>query len=520
MRALFDAVGPAAEAALSCSLLDHFAKDSARVDALSVTVGPFFADFSKTHLDPGLIAAAAGWWQGSDAAVWLESVRRGGLANSTERRAALHEAWRAAYPPATVAAHVAEVNHAMQALVADWRASDATALVHIGIGGSSLGPELALTALAPHGGRFDVRVVGNLDASATLRALQGLDPQRTRVIVASKSWTTLETQTNMTMVHAWLRAGGVACPESVTAALTGRGDLARAAGISSARIFDVPDWVGGRFSLWSAIGLPIALQLGWDGFQRLRQGAALMDSHAAETPLARNAPWLAALAGWLYACIAGCGSRATFAYDDRLRMLPAHLSQLEMESLGKSVTRDGAPVACGIGAMWGGVGTDVQHAVIQAVQQGHRTVPVDFVAVQQCGHDHADRHRLVLASMLGQAAMMLRGKNADAVRAEMSAAGHAPEDIEELVPHKSCPGNRPSTTILLDRLTPEALGALIAFYEQRTVMLAAFLGVNPFDQWGVEMGKAAALRLAHGQASGVFDPSTAALAARLLHPGT
>lgn len=513
---LHAAIEPA-RAALRRPLTALFEDEPGRAQALTIETAGILADLSKTHIDPSLIEAAARSWEESGAAAWYAGVGSGAVVNTTEQRAAWHEAWRMQPPPATVASEIESVNAAMRALVADWRGSDARAVLHLGIGGSALGPDLALAAVTPRtGGRFDVRVVANVDAEAFLRASAGLDPRTTRVVVASKSWTTLETQANFALALDWLRAGGVADPGAHCAAITSKPELARAAGLAAGRIFPMPDWVGGRYSLWSAIGLPIALQLDWNGFEALRGGAAAIDAHARGAPLARNMPWLMALAGWLYAVVAGHGSRALFTYDERLRLLPAHLSQLEMESLGKGVTRDGAPLARGCVSLWGGVGTDVQHAVMQAVHQGPAVVPVDFVAVAAPDHDHADMHRQLIANMLAQAAVLLAGKDAAAVEAELTAQGMDPAHARAAAPHRVFPGNRPSTTLILDRLEPRTLGALIALYEQRTVMLGAMLGVNPFDQWGVEMGKVVARQLAAGDGRDRFDPSTAALAARLL----
>jgi glucose-6-phosphate isomerase len=492
-------------AALASSLSQMFAADPGRADAYAVDVAGVHIDLSKTHLTAELVSAAEAWWQ-TGGARWLADVAAGAIVNGTEQRAALHSAWR---DPAATDPIIAETNAKMQAIVADWRASDAKAILHLGIGGSALGPDLALAALSPReGGRFDVRVVANIDAEAVLRALRGLDPKRTRVILASKSWTTLETQSNAALLRRWFADGGVAL-DDVSVAISERTDLALASGLPPERVLALPAWVGGRYSLWSAIGLPLALQLGWDGLAALRAGAHAMDQHALSAPFARNAVLLSALAGWLYTEIAGYGARAVFAYDERLKLLPAHLAQLEMESLGKSVGRDGSQRPTGAPVLWGGVGTDAQHAVFQALHQGPHVVPVDFVGVVNPDHGEADHHRQLMANMLAQSAVLLAGKDEAQVRAELGSADPA------LAPHKVFPGNRPSTTLLLDQLTPATLGAVIAFYEQRTVAQAAFWDINPFDQWGVEMGKVVARQLASGGDFGSLDSSTQALARRL-----
>jgi glucose-6-phosphate isomerase len=322
------------------------------------------------------------------------------------------------------------------------------------------------------------------------------DPTATLVAVASKTFTTTETMLNARSALQWLEEGGVADPYGKLIALTASPDKAIAFGVDETRILPFAETVGGRYSLWSSIGFPAALALGWDAFESLLEGAAAMDRHFRFAPFEANAPVLAAFADIYYADVRGAETRATFAYDERLRLLPSYLQQLEMESNGKSVRLDGSPAGRATAPiLWGGVGTDAQHAVFQLLHQGTHLVPVEFVAAIEPGDSlHEDHHRQLLINCFAQGAALMSGRHADD-------------------PHRSYPGNRPSTTILLDRLDPATLGALLAFYELRTFANAALLGFNQFDQFGVEHGKEMA-KAQDGEGEPEFDPSTEALIER------
>ena len=322
-----------------------------------------------------------------------------------------------------------------------------------------------------------------------------MDPKATLVAVASKTFTTTETLMNAESALEWLRDGGVEDPYGQVIALTAAPEKAMEWGVDQSRILPFAESVGGRYSLWCSIGFPVAAALGWAAFEELLEGAAEMDRHFRTAPLAQNAPAQAAFADLYYAQARKCQTRAVFAYDERLRLLPDYLQQLEMESNGKSVTADGkqldrptAPVT------WGGVGTDAQHAVFQLLHQGTHTIPVEFIASKTPGHDFDPaHHETLLINCFAQGAALMRGRDsADKAR--------------------SYAGNRPSTTILLDDVTPSAVGALIAFYEHRTFANAVLLGINPFDQFGVELGKEIARGIAENGPDG-FDPSTSALIA-------
>jgi glucose-6-phosphate isomerase len=324
-----------------------------------------------------------------------------------------------------------------------------------------------------------------------------LDPATTLIVVASKTFTTLETLANLEAAREWLREGGVADPDGRVIAVTAAPEAALAHGIDDTRILVFGEGVGGRYSLWSSVGVTAALALGWDAFETLLEGAAEMDRDFRFAEPGDNVPLIAAFADRLYVERFECQTRAVFAYDERLRLLPFYLQQLEMESNGKSVTSDGKPVAHPTAPVtWGGTGTDAQHAVFQLLHQGTILTPVEFVAVTEADDaQDPEHHRLLLLNAFGQGAALMQGKASDD-------------------PQRSYAGDRPSTTILLDRLDARSLGALIAFYEHRTFANAVLLGINPFDQFGVELGKQIAKQLAEGADDGDLDVSTRALIER------
>jgi glucose-6-phosphate isomerase len=374
---------------------------------------------------------------------------------------------------------------------------DVTGILHIGIGGSVLGPALLVDALGRRASAFNVRFLSNIDGAAFDEAVKSLDPATTLVVVASKTFTTLETLSNLEAARAWLREAAVEDPDSRTIAVTAKPEAALDQGIDETRILQFGEGVGGRYSLWSSVGLTAALALGWDAFEALLEGAAEMDRHFRFTEPAANIPLIAAFADRLYVEQLGCQTRGLFAYDERLRLLPFYLQQLEMESNGKSVTTDRKPVNDPTAPVtWGGTGTDAQHAVFQLLHQGTVLVPVEFVAVRE-GDDaqEPEHHRMLLLNAFAQGAALMQGRQSDD-------------------PQRSYSGNRPSATVLLDKLDARSLGALIAFYEHRTFANAVLLGINPFDQFGVELGKEIARRLSEDSDNHRLDPSTRALIER------
>ncbi|WP_374394216.1 glucose-6-phosphate isomerase [Sphingopyxis sp.] len=466
----------------------------ARLQALVRTVADIRFDFAKTHLDDAAIGILGGLAAAQDFAGRRKTLFSGGIANPTENRAAEHSAERGEGSPESV--HVAQALHQRMRMMVDAIEAGAFGeirhLLHIGIGGSALGPDLLVDALGRHSERYDVAVVSNVDGAALAEAFAKFDPAYTLVAVASKTFTTTETLLNASSALQWLEEGGVDDPLGRFIALTAMPERAMEWGIDETRILPFSETVGGRYSLWSSIGFPAALALGWDAFADLLEGAAEMDRHFRLAEGADNICLLAAFADQIYANRLGCQTRAVFAYDERLRLLPDYLQQLEMESNGKSVTLEGKPlVQQSAPITWGGVGTDAQHAVFQLLHQGTHLIPVEFVVAREPDHLLDDaHHETLVANCIAQGAALMAGRaSADGARAY--------------------PGNRPSTTILLDRLTPRSLGALIAFYEHRVFANAVLLGINPFDQFGVELGKEMAKGLAEGTIE--FDSATQAL---------
>jgi glucose-6-phosphate isomerase len=490
----------AIEAADARSLAELFAAEPDRLSRLSVDLPGLHFDFSKTHLNAPLLAGFEALASARDLAGSRDALFAGAVVNPTEGRAAEHSAERGQGAPESVA-RAAHLRARMRALVDAIEAEafgPIRSILHLGIGGSALGPQFLVDALGRDSGRYETAVVSNVDAAALEEAVAGFDPHTTLLVVASKTFTTLETLLNARSALTWMEEGGVADPYGRVVALTAAPERAVEFGIDETRILPFAESVGGRYSLWSSIGFPAALALGWDAFETLLEGAASMDRHFRLAPLLENAPVLAAFADRYYANARGAATRAVFAYDERLRLLPSYLQQLEMESNGKSVRLDGSPAGRATSPIvWGGVGTDAQHAVFQLLHQGTHLVPVEFVAAVEPGHGFdEEHHRQLLINAFAQGAALMAGKASDD-------------------PHRSYPGDRPSTTILLDRLDPSALGALIAFYEHRTFANAVLLGINPFDQFGVELGKAMAKAIDSGEEMD-FDPSTRALIGRAL----
>jgi len=467
--------------------------DPARADDFALRVGPLYASFARQRYDRQALTALFALAERADLADALRRLADGEPVNATEHRPALHTALRGdvAQAPAARAAQAQALaaQARMQALCDALAASEVHDIISIGIGGSDLGPRLVVDALATPDARFRVHFLSNLDGHAAQRLLARLDPRRSAAILVSKSFTTRETLLNGAIVRNWL--GDAARLYAVSAA----GDRVAAFGIPPERTLPMWDWVGGRYSLWSAVGFPIALALGGDGFRQLLEGAALLDAHALQAPLRDNLPvWHALTAVWNRNAL-DARTQAVMPYDERLRLLPAHLQQLVMESLGKSVRVDGGVAEDDtVPVWWGGVGTDAQHSFFQALHQGTQVVPVDFIGVARAEHPYSASHAAQLANLLAQAEALANGN-----------------DIED--PHRRHPGNRPSTLLLLDALTPQALGALIALYEHSVYLQAVLWGICAFDQFGVELGKTLADRLlpaveGHGEAS---DPVTRAL---------
>ncbi len=456
----------------------------------------------------------------ADIAGRRDAMYAGEPVNFTEGRPALHVALRAPAPrrggdgstddartsdDARLRQIADEVEHTLARMErfceavrnGSWRGASGHAItdvVHVGIGGSHLGPQLACEALAACAHpRLRCRFLSNVDPQAFERAVDGLDPASTLVVVASKSWHTLETARNAQALRRWFADAGIGPGELARhmVGITANVDAALAFGLAEASIFPFRDWVGGRYSLWSAIGLPVMLAVGPERFRALLAGAHAMDRHFAEAPLARNAPVLLALVSlWNTLALPG-STEVVVPYSDALRSLTAWLQQLQMESNGKRVGRDGVPVPWNTApVVWGGAGTDVQHSVFQALHQGTSVHPVDFVVVVPARDDPEGRGSALLANALAQREALLHGREASPPAGD---AGEPPDaNLAWLAAHRACPGNRPSSLILLDRLDPQRLGALLALYEHKTATLGWLWDVDSFDQWGVELGKSLA----------------------------
>jgi glucose-6-phosphate isomerase len=481
-------------------LTELFAADQARVARLATRLdlpgGAILFDWSKTHLDDAHLAGFLELAEACGFAARRAALLDGEVVNPTEGRAAEHTAQRGVGREESVeeAAALHARMHGLIEAIHRGALGEVRHLIHIGIGGSALGPALAIDALARDGAMVDVHVVSNVDGVALESAFAACDPASTLIAVASKTFTTTETMTNAESALAWLRENGVDDPYGRVVALTAAPEKAVEWGVDETRILPFAESVGGRYSLWSSIGFPVALALGWPDFAEFLDGAAAMDAHFRDTDGADNLPLRAAFADQYYARVRGCQTRAVFAYDERLRLLPSYLQQLEMESNGKSVTADGGPLQGPSAPItWGGVGTDAQHAVFQLLHQGTNLVPIDFIAAIAPG-DALDpaHHRILLSNCFAQGAALMAGRQSDD-------------------PARSYPGDRPSATILVEDLNPATLGALIAFHEHRTFANAVLMGINPFDQFGVELGKEIARQIEKGGAE--FDASTQALLA-------
>ena len=457
----------------------------------------------------------------------------GDIVNASEDRPALHMAlrapdgadWRAAGEP--VSTLIEATRNAMRAFAHTVRngiirgatGKQFRAIVHIGIGGSDLGPRLIWEALRPLDPQIELRFVANVDPAELAHALAGLDPAETLVVTVSKTFTTQETLTNASAARAWLRAALGPAADAHLVAVSASPEKAQAFGVPAAQVFGFWDWVGGRYSIWSAVGLSCAIALGYEAFEAMLGGAHAMDQHFLSAPIDTNVPVLLALAHVFNRNGLGRPIRAVVPYAQRLRLFAAFLQQLEMESNGKRVTADGTPVAHQTAAsVFGDAGTNGQHAFFQLLHQGTDLIPVDIVAVRTGSEGDRSAQTKLLANAIAQAEALMVGRSEADVRAELVAAGRSATEINAMAPQRTFPGNRPSSFLVLEQLDPARLGALIALYEHKTFVEGVLWGINSFDQWGVELGKSLATRVLgelEGGLAGHHDPSTAALIARL-----
>ena len=500
-------------------LREAFARDPDRAAAFTLQAPQVWADLSKNRIDIATRRFLLDLAAECRIAEQRDAMFAGGAVNTTEGRAVLHTALRAPRGRGPFSDEVHAVLDAMLAYAERVRADGGfTDVVNIGIGGSDLGPAMATMALEAFALRsLRLHFVSNVDGHDIDAVLRGLDPARCLFIVASKTFTTQETMANAGLARAWfVQQGGRDVARHFCATTTN----ARAAaefGIDTT--FGFWDWVGGRYSLWSAIGLPIAMAIGAERFREMLAGAHAMDRHFAGSAPESNLPLQLGLLDIWYRNFHGFTSRCVAPYHHGLRRLPAYLQQLVMESNGKRVDRDAEGLACGSSpVVWGEPGTNGQHAFFQMLHQGTDVVPVEFIVVRQPAHGHAAQHRMLLANALAQSQALMLGRTADEALGERVPTASVSIDRRVLARHRSFPGNRPSTTIVLDELTPRSLGALLAMEEHRVFTAGALWGINSFDQWGVELGKAlcSALlpRFDSGDVQGL-DGSTAALLARL-----
>ncbi|MBF0177221.1 MAG: glucose-6-phosphate isomerase [Magnetococcales bacterium] len=485
---------------------DLFAGEPDRFDALSIKLEDMLFDFSKNRINRESVRLLLQLARECNVELWRDRMFAGEKINNTEKRAVLHVALRnlSDRPILVDGADVMPgVRHVLQhmqefsTLVRNGSWKGATGkpvrdVVNIGIGGSDLGPVMVCEALKPYVQKgLNLHFVSNVDGTHIAETVKKLDPETTLFIVASKTFTTQETIANALSARAWLveHLGEQAVGKHFVALSTNSKEVARF-GIDVKNMFEFWDWVGGRYSLWSAIGLPIAIAIGFDGFRELLAGGHAMDEHFRTAPLEQNMPVIKALIGIWNHNFLGAESFAVLPYDQYLHRLPAFLQQSDMESNGKYVTRDGARVAWKTGpVLFGEPGTNGQHSFYQLVHQSTRLVPADFIAAAQSHNPVGDHHPLLLSNFFAQTEALLKGKTAAEVRAELQAQNLSGPELELLTAHKVFDGNRPTNSILVRRITPRTLGMLIALYEHAIHVQGIVWDINSYDQWGVELGK-------------------------------
>lgn len=515
-----------------------FASDPGRFPRLTARLGELLVDYSKHRVTDETMRLLFALAERTGVAALRDRMFAGERINTTENRPVLHVALRnRSNRPIVVDGQ--DVMPGVNAVLAHMRAftdrvrSGAwlgatglpiTDLVNIGIGGSDLGPVMVTEALRPYAqAGLRAHFVSNIDGTHIAETLRAVRAETTLFIIASKTFTTQETLTNAHTARGWLveQLGEAAVAKHFVAVSTAAKEVAKF-GIDTANMFEFWDWVGGRYSLWSAIGLPIALLIGMDRFEELLAGGHAMDEHFRTAPPEENLPFILALLGVWYANFFGAESHAILPYDQYLHRFPAYFQQGDMESNGKGVDRGGQPITDYTTGpvLWGEPGTNGQHAFYQLIHQGTRIVPCDFIAPARSHNPLGEHHRILLANFLAQTEALMRGKTEEEARAELLAAGVPAQRIAELAPHKVFSGNRPSTSLLLDRVTPYTLGVLLALYEHKIFVQGAVWNVNSYDQWGVELGKQLASKLlpelAPGAPAGAHDASTSGLVAEFL----
>jgi glucose-6-phosphate isomerase len=484
-----------------------FRDDTSRFDKYSVKFEGLLFDYSKNRIDGQTVRLLLELAEQSGVPVWIERMFGGDRINSTEHRAALHTALRnrSGRPMLVDGKDVMPDVRRVLGLMRDfseavrngrhagYTGKQITDIVNIGIGGSDLGPLMVCEALKPYAqSNLRAHFVSNVDGTHLVETLKKLDAATTLFIISSKTFTTQETLTNARSARAWLveKLGSEQAVAQHFAAVSTNLEATAKFGINPDNVFEFWDWVGGRYSLWSAIGLPIALYIGMDSFEEMLGGAHAMDEHFRNTPLDRNIPVLMGMLGIWYGNFFGACANALLPYDQYLHRFPAYLQQLDMESNGKRVDRDGKAVDFHTGmVVWGEPGTNGQHAFYQLLHQGTRMIPADFLAPMHSQNPLGEHHAILLANCFAQTEALMVGKTAEEARVELGAQGLHGEALEALLPHKVFPGNKPTNTLLFDKLDPHTLGMLIALYEHKVFVQSVVWNINPFDQWGVELGK-------------------------------
>jgi glucose-6-phosphate isomerase len=487
-------------------VIDLFAADPRRFETFSARLDDLVYDYSKNRLTKATLGHLLDLARASGVERWRDALFAGEKVNATEGRAALHMALRnfsgkpvlvdgADVMPAVLAEREKVAAFAQKVRDGDIcgaRGDSFSDIVNIGIGGSDLGPAMAARALTPFGRpELKTHFVSNVDGADIADVLGGLDPARTLIIVSSKTFTTQETMTNAASARAWVASAlGEAAVGDHFAAVSTRLDKVAEFGVKPDRVFGFWDWVGGRYSLWSSIGLSLTIAIGPENFEEFLRGGFDVDEHFQRAPLSHNIPVLMALIGVWHRNVWGFSAQAVIPYDQRLARFPAYLQQLDMESNGKSVRRDGTPTPHATGPIvFGEPGTNSQHAFFQLLHQGTEVVPVDFLVAAQPTDADPHHHTLLFANCLAQSEAFLRGRSEWEVRQILKAQGLSEAKIDELAPHKVFSGDRPSSTLLYRALTPRALGRIVALYEHKVFVQSVIWDINPFDQWGVELGK-------------------------------
>ncbi|MFQ6158687.1 glucose-6-phosphate isomerase [Sinorhizobium meliloti] len=537
MKALVENLKATARETDATDIRAAFAADPNRFSRFSTAFDDLLFDYSKCAVNDRVIDGLEALAKAAKVEEKRDAMFRGDIINITEERAVLHTALRnRSNRPVLMGGKdvMPDVNAVLEAMgkFADDVRSGAlkgatgkkiTDVVNIGIGGSDLGPVMATLALAPFHDGPRLHFVSNVDGAHIADTLKLLDPETSLFIVASKTFTTIETMTNAATARAFIAGKlGEAAVGHHFAAVSTALDKVGAFGIDAARVFGFWDWVGGRYSIWSAIGLPLMIAIGKENFGRFLDGGHAMDEHFRSAPLRRNVPMLLGLIGFYHRNVLGYPSRAILPYDQRLTRFPAYLQQLDMESNGKGVTLDSQPVEFATGpVVWGEPGTNGQHAFYQLIHQGTDIIPAEFMIAAN-GHerDLRHQHQLLMANCLAQSEALMRGRTLAEAKAQLTSKGMDEAKADKIAPHRVFTGNRPSLTIVYDQLDPFALGRLIALYEHRVFVEGALFNINSFDQWGVELGKELAtglLPVIEGKESTEgHDSSTAGLVAALL----